>query len=277
LQFYFDYAFICSLNIKLIMLLAVDVGNTDTVFGLYKTEVWEHIWRMRSLAQESESHYASKLMLHFLEAGISYHEVKTVVLSSVVPALTPVIQKMLRSLFGEDTIVVGPNTFPGLTIAIDHPHELGADLIANAVAVITRYQQNCVVVDFGTALTFTTVSKEGEILGVAIVPGLVTAVKALFTNTAQLPEVPLKLPESAIGKNTVQSIQAGILLGYEGLVKSLIQRIRAEMGGECIAVATGGLSSIIDTLRDEFVEIDRKLTLDGLRIIGEKVGGAVTK
>ncbi len=115
-----------------------------------------------------------------------------------------------------------------------------------------------------------------KFLGVAILPGLVTAVKALFANTAQLPEVPLKLPESAIGKNTVQSIQAGILLGYEGLVKSLIHRIRAEMGGDCIAVATGGLSSIIETLRDEFVEIDRKLTLDGLRIIGEKVGGKVT-
>ncbi|WP_254413067.1 type III pantothenate kinase [Dyadobacter diqingensis] len=256
------------------MLLAVDVGNTDTVFGLYESDAWTHVWRVRSLAQESESHYASKLMLHFLEAGISFGDVKTVVLSSVVPSLTPTIQKMLRSLFSVDTITVGPNTVPGLTIAIDHPHELGADLIANAVAVMTRYKQNCVVVDFGTALTFTTVSNKGEILGVAILPGLVTAVKALFANTAQLPEVPLKLPASAIGKNTVQSIQAGILLGYEGLVKSLIHRIRLEMGGDCIAVATGGLSSIIDTLRDEFVEIDRKLTLDGLRIIGEKINAA---
>jgi len=255
------------------MLLAVDVGNTDTVFGLYQEGNWNHLWRVRSLTQEGESHYASKLMLHFLEAGISFDHVRTVVLSSVVPALTPVIQKMLRSLFSTEIITVGPNTFPGLSIAIDHPHELGADLIANAVAVITRYKQNCVVVDFGTALTFTTVSKKGEILGVAILPGLVTAVKALFANTAQLPEVPLKLPASAIGKNTVQSIQAGILLGYEGLVKSLIHRIRNEMGGECIAVATGGLSSIIDTLLDEFVEIDGKLTLDGLRIIGEKLNG----
>lgn len=253
------------------MLLAVDVGNTDTVFGLYQTDAWSHVWRVRSSNQESESHYASKLMLYFLEAGVSFDDVKTVVLSSVVPDLTPVIQKMLRSLFQVEIITVGPNTYPGLNILIDHPHELGADLIANAVAVITRYKQNCVVVDFGTALTFTTVSKKGEILGVAILPGLVTAVKALFANTAQLPEVPLKLPESAIGKNTVQSIQAGILLGYEGLVKSLIHRIRTEMGGECIAVATGGLSSIIDTLRDEFIEIDRKLTLDGLRIIGEKI------
>ena len=136
---------------------------------------------------------------------------------------------------------------------------------------MSRYQQNCVVVDFGTALTFTTVSAQGQILGVAILPGLATAVRALFTNTAQLPEVPLKLPQSAIGKNTTEAIQAGILLGYEGLVKSLIQRIRAELGGECIAVATGGLSSIIETLQDEFIEIDTQLTLDGLRVIGERL------
>ncbi len=122
--------------------------------------------------------------------------------------MTPIIQKVLRSLFGEDTIMVGPDIYPDLNIKIDHPHEIGADLIANAVAVMSRYKQNCVVVDFGTALTFTTVSKQGEILGVAILPGLVTAVKALFANTAQLPEVPLILPASAIGKNTTEAIQA---------------------------------------------------------------------
>ncbi|KQS32849.1 type III pantothenate kinase [Dyadobacter sp. Leaf189] len=255
------------------MLLAVDVGNTDTVFGLYQFGSWEHLWRMRSLPQESESHYESRLRLHFLEAGLWFGDMETVVLSSVVPALTPVILKMLRSLFGEDIIVVGPDIYPDLEIQIDHPHEIGADLIANAVAVRSRYQQNCVVVDFGTALTFTTVSKDSKILGVAILPGLVTAVKALFANTAQLPEVPLVLPSTAIGKNTTEAIQAGILLGYEGLVKSLISRIREELGGECIAVATGGLSSIIETLKDEFVEIDNKLTLDGLRVIGEKVRG----
>ncbi|MCF2520283.1 type III pantothenate kinase [Dyadobacter sp. CY351] len=253
------------------MLLAVDVGNTDTVFGLYQSDDWEYIWRMRSLVNENESHYESRLRLHFLEAGLWFGDVDTVVLSSVVPAMTPIIQKVLRSMFGDDVIVVGPDIYPDLSIAINHPHEIGADLIANSVAVMTRYQENCVVVDFGTALTFTTVSKDRKILGVAILPGLMTAVKALFANTAQLPEVPLVLPKTAIGKNTTEAIQAGILLGYEGLVKSLLQRIRQEMGGECIAVATGGLSSIIETLQEEFVEIDSNLTLDGLRIIGERL------
>jgi type III pantothenate kinase len=267
-------ALICSDQIKnLLMLLAVDVGNTDTVFGIYSDGTWDHLWRMRSSAQEGDVHYESRLRLHFLEAGLWFGNVKTVVLSSVVPDMTPVISRMLRSLFGDDIILVGPDIFPDLAIAIDHPHEIGADLIANAVAVMTRYKQNCVVVDFGTALTFTTVSGDGKILGVAILPGLITAVKALFANTAQLPEVPLVLPPSAIGKNTTEAIQAGILLGYEGLVKSLISRIRSELGGDCIAVATGGLSSIIETLQGEFTEIDRTLTLDGLRIIGERLSG----
>src|SRR5215217_7895550 len=147
------------------MLLAVDVGNTDTVFGLYQSDDWEYIWRMRSLVQENESHYESRLRLHFLEAGLWFGDVDTVVMSSVVPAMTPIIQKVLRSMFGDEIIVVGPGIFPELSIDINHPHEIGADLIANSVAVMTRYQENCVVVDFGTALTLTTVSKDRKILG----------------------------------------------------------------------------------------------------------------
>ena len=259
------------------MLLAVDAGNTDTVFGLFDGSTKLHVWRTRSLPQESPAHYEAWLRLHFLEAETSLTRVDKVVLGSVVPDLTGVLRSMLASLFGGEPLVVGPDVSSGLEIAIDHPHEIGADLIANAVAAHARYPQNCVIVDFGTALTFTTVSATGQILGVAILPGLKTAVKALFTDTAQLPEVPLELPASAIGKNTVHAIQAGILLGYEGLVKSMIRRIRAELGGDCIAVATGGLSSIIDTLEGEFVEIDRSLTLNGLRLIGEKGGLGVAK
>ncbi|WP_373513339.1 type III pantothenate kinase [Persicitalea sp.] len=250
------------------MLLAVDAGNTDTVFGLFDKEDKRYVWRTRSLPQESTAHYEGWLRLNFLEANVPLDQIHKVVLCSVVPDLTDILRTMLTALFGKEPIIVGPDTYPGLEIAIDHPHELGADLIANAVAAHARYPQNCVIVDFGTALTFTTVAASGQIMGVAILPGLKTAVKALFANTAQLPEVPLQLPDSAIGKNTVHAIQAGILLGYEGLVKSMLRRIRAELNGDCIALATGGLSSIIDTLEGEFVEIDRGLTLDGLRLIG---------
>lgn len=255
------------------MLLAVDAGNTDTVFGIFEGEDRRYLWRTRSRPQESAAHYEGWLRLQFLEAGLGLDTIETIVLGSVVPDLTGLLGGMLTSLLGREPILVGPDIYPGLEIAIDHPHEIGADLIANAVAAHARYPQNCVVVDFGTALTFTTIAASGQIMGVAILPGLKTAVKALFANTAQLPEVPLDMPASAIGKNTVHAIQAGILLSYEGLVKSMIRRIREELGGDCIALATGGLSSIIDTLQDEFVEIDRGLTLDGLRLIGERVVG----
>jgi len=254
------------------MLLAVDIGNSDTVFAVWQNEQWTHLFRTRSLPDEPLHYYESKIRLHFLEANLAISDVKTVVLSSVVPPLTPTIKAMLTQLFRLTPIVVGPDVYPELKIEIDHPHEIGADLVANAVAAFTKYRRNAVIVDFGTALTFTTVSKEGKILGVAIAPGLKTAVKALFSNTAQLPEVPLRLPESAIGKNTTHAIQAGILLGYESLIRGMITRIRRELDGDCIALATGGLSSIIDTLHGEFVEVNRNLTLDGLRIIGERVG-----
>lgn len=253
------------------MLLAVDIGNTDTVFGFYsyQTEAWLTPFRVRSLVDEPAAHYESKLRLHFLEAGILTSQITTVVLSCVVPPLLPTVRAMLTDFFGKLPVVVGPDVYPDLKIEIDHPHEIGSDLVANAVAAFVKYGRNAVVVDFGTALTFTTVSAEGKILGVAIAPGLKTAVKALFANTAQLPEVPLVLPESAIGKNTTHAIQAGILLGYEGLVRGMITRIRRELDGDCIALATGGLSSIIETLNGEFVEINKNLTLEGLKFIGE--------
>ncbi len=255
------------------MLLAVDIGNTDTVYGVWTNNEWAHVFRTPSLPNEPSVHYEHLLRTDFETAGLALADVQTVVLSSVVPALTPTSKAMLETVFVQNIIVVGPTIFPELSVEIDYPNQIGSDLVANAVAAFTKYNRNCVVVDFGTALTFTVVTGEGKILGVAIAPGLKTAVKALFKNTAQLPEVPLKLPESAIGKNTVHAIQAGILIGYESMVRGMITRIRRELDGDCIAVATGGLSSIIETLSGEFVEINRSHTLDGLRIIGERVGG----
>ena len=252
------------------MHLVIDIGNTDIVFGIGQKEEWTHIFRVRSLADEPSYFFETKLRLHFLEAGLSVQDIDVLVLSSVVPDLTDTIFGMLSDLFGKKPIAVSPSVFPELIVDIENENEIGSDLFANAVAAHTKYRRNVVVVDFGTALTFTTVSADAKIMGVAIAPGLKTAVKSLFSNTAQLPEVPLVLPQSALGKNTVHAIQAGILLGYESLVRGMITRIRRELDGDCIAVATGGLSSIINTLEGEFVEINRNLTLDGLRIIGER-------
>jgi type III pantothenate kinase len=251
------------------MLVAIDIGNTDTVFGIWKGKKWTHIFRIPSKTDEPPIFFDSKIRFHFLESSLSLSAVKTVVLSSVVPDLTPTLNVVAAEVFGKTPVVVKHDSHPEVSVKTDRPDEIGSDLYANAVSAFHKYRRNAVVVDFGTALTFTTVSDKGEVLGVAIAPGLKTAVKALFSNTAQLPEVPLQLPESALGKNTTHAIQAGILLGYESLVRGMITRIRRELDGDCIAVATGGLSSIIGTLSGEFVEINRNLTLDGLRIIGE--------
>jgi type III pantothenate kinase len=166
--------------------------------------------------------------------------------------------------------VVGPGTRTGIRIRTDNPAEVGADLVANAVAAAAQFQRNCIVVDFGTALTFTAVSASGDLLGVAIAPGLNAAASALASATAQLPRVLLTPPPAAIGRNTVHSIQSGVVFGYIGLVEALIGRMREEMGGDAVAVATGGLARVIAPLSHEFDAIEPWLTLDGLRIIAQR-------
>ena len=251
--------------------IIVDIGNTDAVFGLYNHTAWQHIWRTPTRSEEPAQSYEGRLRLWLLEANVPLSAIQTTVLSSVVPDLTPTIRLLLNDLFGVEPIVVGPAVYPLLPLEILRPHEIGADLVANALAAYTRYRRNCVVVDFGTALTFTTVSGDGKILGVAIAPGLKTAIRSLFANTAQLPEVPIEVPASALGLSTTHAIQAGVVLGYEGLVRSLLDRIRAELGGDCMAIATGGLSGRIPSLHDAFADVVPSLTLEGVRLIGEVV------
>lgn len=254
------------------MTLAIDIGNTDITLGLYQNDEWSHIWRLSSAISNPELYYGIKLREHFFEAGIKTESVKQLVISSVVPGLTDRIVNVVTTLFEKPPVLLGPGMYHHLPIKILNPYEIGSDLVSNALAAHILFKQNCIVVDFGTALTFTTISKSGEILGVAIAPGLKTAIKSLSQNTAKLFDVPLELPESALGKNTVHAIQAGILLGYEGLVSSMLSRIRRELADDhCTTVATGGLSSIISTLRDQFTAIDLNLTLNGLRITGELV------
>jgi type III pantothenate kinase len=174
---------------------------------------------------------------------------------------------MLREVTGATPLVVGPGVRTGIRIRTDNPAEVGADLVANAVAAYHRFASNCVVVDFGTALTFTAVAEPGDLLGVAIAPGLHAAASALSTKTAQLPQVQMTEPPAAIGHNTVHSIQSGLIYGYVGLVESLIDRMSAELGGEAEAIATGGLARVITPLTDRFGAVEPWLTLDGLRLI----------
>ncbi|MEZ0539344.1 type III pantothenate kinase [Fibrella arboris] len=251
------------------MTLTLDIGNSDVVFGLYTTDHWQHVWRTPSRPMQPAAFYQQKLRFWLLEASLTLSQITQATISSVVPALTATVAEAVGELFGLTPVVVTPSVYDRLPVVVLRPQEIGTDLVANAVAAHTHYQQACVIVDFGTALTFTTVGADGKILGVAIAPGLKTAIRSLFANTAQLPEVPIELPASALGQNTVHAIQAGVVMGYEGLVRSMIQRIRAELGGTCLAVATGGLSKAIPSLQDEFTEVIPSLTLDGIRLIGE--------
>ena len=253
------------------MLLAIDAGNTDIVFGLRQQEEWIRLWRIPSKQDPSPDLWAYRLLSELLEVEARPPDIYKTVISSVVPSLTIPLREMILNVLGYDPIIVNAGIYPQLNIKISNPHEMGTDLVANAVAAFNRYQQNCLVVDFGTALTFTTIQSDGEILGVAIAPGLKTAIHSLVKNTAQLPEVPLQVPPSALGKNTIHAIQAGVLLGYTGMVQHMIKHIKDELDATCKVIATGGLSSILTSLEDSFDDIDKKLTLNGLAIIAEQV------
>ena len=254
------------------MLLALDIGNSDITMGLWKDEAWQ-IWRIPSRVDQPELFYGIKIRDYFLEAGLPVEAVHTIVVSSVVPGLTDKIRNVVRSLFKREPVLVGPAIYDKLPVEVLNPFEIGSDLVANAVGAHFLVKDTCIVVDFGTALTFTTISREGKILGVSIVPGLRTALRALSQNTAKLFDVPLEMPSSALGINTVTAIQSGIVIGYEGLVRNMVQAIRAEIKMDCPAIATGGLSFVITSLRGFFQRVEPQLTLDGLRIIGELTNG----
>jgi type III pantothenate kinase len=253
------------------MLLAIDIGNTDVVFGIHDSVSWIHQFRISSSFSSRASDYEAHLRLRFLENSLKISDIDKAIISCVVPDQRAVLKEMVQQMFGLDPSAVGPEMYHLLKMEIPSPYEIGTDLVCNATYAYYTYKSTCVIVDFGTALTFTVVTGEGQILGVSIAPGLKTAVKALFSNTAQLPEVPLVMPDSAIGKNTVHAIQAGILWGYVGMVREMIAQIKKEVGQDCKVLATGGLSSILTPLQDDFDQVDKSLTLNGLKIISELV------
>lgn len=253
------------------MLLAIDIGNTDIVFGIYDSQSWIHQFRISSSYSNRASDYEAQLRMRFLENNLKISDIGKAIISCVVPDQKIVLKEMVQEMFALDPIMVGVEMYDKLNMEILSPYEIGTDLVCNATYAYYTHKRTCMIVDFGTALTFTVISGEGKILGVSIAPGLKTAVKSLFSNTAQLPEVPLVMPDSAIGKNTVHAIQAGVLWGYVGMVREMIKQIKNEVGQDCLVLATGGLSSILTPLRDDFDEVDKLLTLNGLRIISEMV------
>jgi type III pantothenate kinase len=253
------------------MVLVVDIGNSNVVLGIYYDGLLAHMWRIPTKSSMEINHYKLEVVKLIFEANVDAEEIELSVLSSVVPDLTQPFSDFLKDFLKADVIRVGPEIYQHLELVLSKPHEIGADLVANAYAARTRYHRDCIVIDFGTALTIIAVGRDWHIHGVSIAPGIKTALKSLNINTAKLPEVKLKLPKSVLGRDTEHAIQSGVLIGYIGLVEKLIARYKSEWNPDAIVIATGGLNHILGPLRSLFFEVYPNLTLDGLYAIGQKV------
>lgn len=252
------------------MLLAIDIGNSNVVCGLSSNNHWAEQFRIHTVANKTADEYEVIYRTLLASRNIDLNDIDKVVVSSVVPSLILPIKEMIKKLFNQDPLVLGPDLYDRLDIGITNPYEIGTDLVANAVAAHNKYPSNCIVVDFGTALTFTVIKSDGNLLGVTIAPGLKTAMSSLSQKTAQLPNIDLAVPPSCIGKNTVHAMQAGIVLGYKGLIESLLKGMKEELKGNAVIIATGGLSNVMLPILDCFDHHEPMLTLDGLKIIGNQ-------
>ena len=238
------------------MLLAITIGNSSTSFGVFKDGAWTVRRRIRTDPGRTADEHLVLFGSLLRAAGVDPAALRRTIVASVVPQLTPAVTAMVAELTGAAPLTVGPGIKTGIRIRTDNPAEVGADLVMNAVAGHARSTSSCIIVDFGTALTFTAVSQPGDLVGVAIAPGLAYATEALAEHSAQLPVVRLETPASAIGKNTVHSIQSGVVFGYVGLVGALIDKISSELPAPVRVIATGGQFGVIAPLTDRFSETD---------------------
>jgi type III pantothenate kinase len=249
------------------MLLAIEVGNTETTVGVFDGDRLAQHWRMRTVASRTTDEQALMLSGFLGLEGLSFDAITGVAISSVVPRVTQTLRRLSRRYIDVEPVVVGPGIRTGIPILTDNPREVGADRVVNAVAAYAAWGGPAIVVDFGTATTFDAVSAKGELLGVAIAPGIQISVNALADYTAQLGRVELARPRAAIGRNTVESMQAGIILGPAGEVDGIVRAMTAELGGQATVVATGGLATVMLDVCETIEHHDPWLTLRGLRMV----------
>ncbi|MBJ7243201.1 MAG: type III pantothenate kinase [Solirubrobacteraceae bacterium] len=252
------------------MLLVVDVGNTQTHFGTYQGgELVEH-WRFATVRDSTADEIGAALRNLVELRGVDLEQIDSSIVSSTVPQLGPQWLEMTERYLGHEMLVVGPGFKTGMPLRYDNPREIGADRLVNAVAAYERTQGACIVVDFGTAITYDPVSAEGEYLGGIISPGVEISVEALASRAAKLPKVDLEPPRALIGKSTIEAIRSGVIYGFAAMVDGIVARLLEEMGEETATIATGGLAHHIVPFTERIDEIDDLLTLEGLRILFER-------
>jgi type III pantothenate kinase len=256
------------------MLLAIDIGNTNIVLGVFEGQKLGHSWRLATM-RERTADEMGLLVSELLErAGIRPAAVDGVVMASVVPPLTASVIEMSERYLGMRPLNLEPGVSTGMPVLYDNPAEVGADRIVNSIAAYEMYgrlrRTPLIVVDFGTATTFDAVSIAGEYLGGVICPGIQISADALFQRAARLPRIDVRKPRQVVGKTTVTSMQSGLFFGYVGMVEGLVHRIRAELGGKAFCLATGGLADVIAPETDAIEAVDRDLTLTGLRMVWER-------
>jgi type III pantothenate kinase len=255
------------------MLLVVDVGNTQTHFGVFphgSDTVSEH-WRFATVRESTSDELGAALSNLLALRGLGFDEIKSSIVSSTVPQLSEQWTAMAQRYLGHEMLVVGPSIRTGMPIRIDNPREVGADRLVNAVAAFDRVRAACVVVDFGTAITYDAVSDSGEYLGGIISPGAEISIDALYERAAKLPKVELAEPRALIGKSTVEAVRSGIVFGFAGQVEGIVGRLRAELGEGTPVSATGGWApALVPHVRETVDEVDDLLTLIGLRLIWER-------
>jgi type III pantothenate kinase len=251
-------------------LLVLDVGNTNTVVGVFHGKVLRAQWRLTTSREQTADEYGILIRNLFSLDGLGTGEVTGVMIASVVPPLNAVLEEMSKKYFRLDPVFLGPGTRTGMAIHYDNPQDVGADRIANSVAAFEKYGGPCVVVDFGTAITFDVISEKGEYLGGVIAPGIGVSSEALFERAARLPRVEVREPAAVIGTNTVGSIQSGLFYGSVGLMDGILDRLAAELGKKTKVIATGGQAPLVAAASKYKPPVDSSLTLEGLRIIYER-------